>query len=489
MWAVLRNSDEGSTRTDRHFRYPGVLALPLANRSGGDRLLSGSVPLRPAPTANSGLRASPFSPKAVPGASPQGTFLFSVMRNQLVGNSLYLMLNSILQAGAGFIFWIISTHLFSVASVGLATSLVSAASVIAFAGLLGLNSTMVRFLPSARDRDVFITSALAIVALFASLFALLYVLAIPAVAPRLSFVTHDPLMGAGFVLLTVAGAVNVLTDSIFIGQRQARFNAVIDGGIGGITKVLASLLVAGAGAYGLFAASSIGYAVAAVVSLIVLTYSDHFRPSLRKSAQVLRPLMRFSGANYIGSLLTLLPTFIVPLILLDRIGTHATAYYYIAFQIVSLLYAAVYAVEQSFLSEGSHDDVELRSIMRRSWRLLAVICIPASLLLAVISHWLLLVFGRSYSANGTQALVVLSISGLPFGAFYWLMTVLRLTGQLGSIVASNLVFAVSTCGLAWFFAPWGLSFVVLAWPIGLTAAALTAAVPVWTWSRRHPMTV
>ena len=405
-------------------------------------------------------------------------------RNHLVSNSLYLLVNSGLQAGAGFVFWIISTHLFSVANVGLATSLVSAAGVIAFVALLGFNSTMVRYLPAASNRNVFITSALTIVAVGAAVFSLLYVLIIPFVAPRLAFVTHKPILALGFVLLTTIGALNLLTDSIFIGLRQARYNVLVDGGIGGITKIVASVVVAGAGAYGLFFAASVGYAAAAVASLILIAADDHFRPSLRGASQVLKPLLRFSGANYIGNLLTLLPTFIVPLVVLDRIGVHATAYYYIAYQVVSLLYAAVFAVEQTFLAEGSHDDVDLRQIMRRSWRLLAAFCVPASLLLAVSGHWILLLFGRSYSANGTVILIVLAASALPLGALNWLLTVLRLTGQLGAIVTANVVFAAMTCGLAWILAPRGLSTLVLAWPIGLTAAAGAAGIAVWRWSRR-----
>jgi O-antigen/teichoic acid export membrane protein len=297
-------------------------------------------------------------------------------------------------------------------------------------------------------------------------------------------VTHTPLLALGFILLTIIGALNLLTDSVFIGLRQARYNVLVDGGIGGATKIVASLVVAGAGAYGLFFAASIGYAAAAVGSLVLLVVANHFHPSLRGASQVLRPLLRFSGANYVGNILTQLPTVVVPLIVLDRVGVHDAAYYYIAYQVVSLLYAAVFSVEQTFLAEGSHDDVDLRQIMRRSWRLLAAFCVPASLLLAVAGHWLLLLFGGRYSANGTVILIIFSAAALPLGAFNWLLTVLRLTGQLGAIVFANVVFATVTCGLAWALAPKGLSTLVLAWPIGFTLAAGCAGIAVWRWSRR-----
>jgi O-antigen/teichoic acid export membrane protein len=294
-------------------------------------------------------------------------------------------------------------------------------------------------------------------------------------------------MVVGVVLLGgVFGPINLITDSIFIGLRQARFNAIVDGGIGGAVKIVAALLVAGAGAYGLFVASAIGYAAAALASLVLLVAVNRFRPSLRGARDVLRPLMRFSAANYAGSLLTLLPTFLIPLIVLDRIGVHASAYYYVAFQMVSLLFAGVFAVEQAFLSEGSHEEVELRAVMRRSWRLLVLFCLPATVVLALGARWLLLLFGQDYSTHGTDVLIVLATAALPFGAFNWLLTVLRLIGRLGFIVAGNLIYALLTCGLAWALAPRGLVALSVAWPVGLTTAVVVMAVPVWRWARaRH----
>jgi O-antigen/teichoic acid export membrane protein len=396
-------------------------------------------------------------------------------------------LNSGLQAGAGFVFWIISTHVFSVSDVGLATSLVSAAAIIAFLALLGLNSTVVRYLPGSDNPNALITSTLLLVAICGAIIATVYILIIPEVSPHLAFVTHRPALAVGFVGLAAAGTLNLLTDSIFIGLRKARYNALVDGGFGGATKIGAALAVAGSGAYGLFFASSIGYVVAALASLALITSGKSFRPSLRGSGRVLKPLLRFSGANYVGNMLTLLPTYVVPLIVLDRIGVRAAAYYYIAYQLVGLLFAGVFAVEQSFLAEGSQNDVEMRAMMRRSWRLLSALCLPSSLALAFGAHWLLLLFGGQYSRKGTEILVVLALAVLPLGAFYWLLTVLRLTGQLSAIVIANVVFAGVTCGSAWALAPRGISVVVFAWPIGLCAAAATAAIPVYRWSHwgRH----
>ena len=183
----------------------------------------------------------------VPVAQERPSWTTRWRQNHLVRNSIYLMLNSGLQAAAGFVFWIISARLFSVTDVGLATALFSVLGVTAFAALLGLNSTVVRYLPQSSNPNVLMTASMAIVAAFGAVLTLVYLAILPVVSPKLTFVVHDPAMAAGVVILGgIFGPLNLITDSIFIGLRQAKFNALVDGGIGGIVKIGAAVAVAGA---------------------------------------------------------------------------------------------------------------------------------------------------------------------------------------------------------------------------------------------------
>src|SRR6266567_3371482 len=84
--------------------------------------------------------------------------------DRLVRNSLYLVLSSGLQAAFGFGFWVITARLFSTTDLGISSSLISAATVISFISILGLNSTFVRYLPTASDSNALITIGLILVA-------------------------------------------------------------------------------------------------------------------------------------------------------------------------------------------------------------------------------------------------------------------------------------------------------------------------------------
>jgi O-antigen/teichoic acid export membrane protein len=410
----------------------------------------------------------------LPGA--RGNAALYLRADHMVRNSLYLILSSGLQAALGFAFWIITARLFSPADVGKASSLISATTVIAYLALLGLNSTLVRHLPTAPDRSALITAGLVLVAACGAAIGLIYVLLIPVLAPRLAFVQHRPALAAGFVVLTAAAAVNLITDSVFVASRKAGYSALTDGGVGGIAKVVSVLLLAGTGSYGLFCASVGGFAAAALASLVLMTTALRWRPSVRKPLGMLRPLLRFSGANYAGNVLNLLPPLVVPLIVLDRLGASSAAYYFVGFQVATLLYATAYAVEQTFLAEGSQADADWPELRRRSLRVLMALCLPACLVLVAAARWVLLAFGTGYSQHGTASLTLLAVAAIPIAADNWLWTVLRLSGRLRLLVVSNGTYAVAICGLAWLLAPHGLAALAAAWPAGgLLAAAVAAA--------------
>ena len=83
-------------------------------------------------------------------------------------------------------------RLFSVSEVGLATALFSAMGIVAFASLLGLNSTVVRHLPRSSERNVLITAAMTLVSGCGVFLAVCYLALIPVVSPKLDFVSTVP---------------------------------------------------------------------------------------------------------------------------------------------------------------------------------------------------------------------------------------------------------------------------------------------------------
>jgi O-antigen/teichoic acid export membrane protein len=396
--------------------------------------------------------------------------------DNLVRNSLYLMLNFTIQGVLGFAFWVVIARIYSTTDVGIASSLISATALIAYFALLGLNSTLVRYLPTARQSGALISGALLLVGGCAALIGLVYVLLTPVLAPRLAFVEGHLALAVGFVLLAATTAINLLTDAVFIARRKAGLCVVTDGAIGGLSKIFLGILFAGTGAYGLFSASAGGFAVAAIASIVAMLAVLQWRPSFREPFRALRPLLKFSGANYVANAMSLLPSIAVPLIILDRLGARPAAYYYIAYQMGNLLFAAVYSVEQAFLAEGSQANADWREVRRRSWRFGIVLFLPASVMVVVASHWILLAFGPAYSRYGSGSLKLLALAVIPIAICNWSWTVLRLLNRLRALVMCTTVWAMLVCGLAWVLAPHGLTVLTVAWPVGCSIGAVLSLV-------------
>jgi O-antigen/teichoic acid export membrane protein len=410
------------------------------------------------------------------GAGPVRSLLSRLRTDHLVRNSLYLMVSTGIQGALGFAFWVVIARLFSAEDVGKASSLISATTLLSFFALFGLNTTLMRFLPTARNKGALVTASFVMVGVIACVIAIGYAMLTPFFAPKLDFVAHSPLMAAGFAVLTATATVNVLTDSVFMASRKAEFCAVTDGLVGGGSRIVFGVILAGTGAYGLYFASVGGSAAAAVASIILIIIIFRWRPSLANPLQTLRPLLKFSGANYVANSLNLLPGVVVPLIVLDRLGAKAAGHYFLAFQMATILFTAAAAVELSFMAEGSQAGANWRAIRRRSRRLAIKLFVPAGLVTALGAHWILLAFGTAYSLSGTGSLEVLAAAVLPVAACNWGWTMLRLAGRLRALVACTAVYSGAICGSAWILAPHGLTALSSAWLVGSVVGAAVSSI-------------
>jgi O-antigen/teichoic acid export membrane protein len=404
-------------------------------------------------------------------------FWRSARQDELLVNSLYLMLSSASTAALGFVFWIVVARLYSATSVGLATSLLSATTVISMLSLLGFGSSFVRFLPKSVNRDREISTGLLAAGATAVVGAVIYVALIPEIASKLDFVRHSGWETLGFIAMTGFAAVNLLTDSVFVAYRAARFNFYIDGLFQSSSKLVLLIVFTGSGAFGIFSAGGVASTLAVLASLWFLVRRFEYRPKLVIDRAAVGEAFHFTAASYVASVFNLLPILVVPVLVLGKLDSADAGYYFIAFQIASLLSGVAFAVTQSLLAEVGHAETSLRTLAVRSARILAITIIPPALVLAAGGKWLLLVFGSDYAENAWQALLVLSLSAPAVAAYGWTVTLLKATGQLKAMIACNVVYAIVTISLTAALAGNGLVWVALAWLAGNIAATLTAGVP------------
>ncbi len=412
-------------------------------------------------------------------SAPVGTGATPRRVDHLVGNALWIVITTFTQGALGFIFWILCAHLYSTSEIGIGTTLITATYMISFFSLLGFNNSFVRFLPTSKDRSAEVNSGVLIVFVMATALACIYVALLPVVAPRLDFVSSSVIYFVAFAILNAFAAVNLVTDAVFIALRSAKYNFVVDGLLVGGTKLIVPALVVGVGAFGIFLSYGVAAFAGVILSLILMVRYLSYRPSIQIRVSAVRKVMAFSAANYLANVFDLLPVLVLPLLIVDRIGTASAGYYFIAFQIANLLFAVGYAVSQSLNAEGSYGDQALSALVRRIGTLAAVTVIPAAAIVAFGSKLILGVFGASYSVHARGALIFFAIAAPLVVALGINTALLRITKQTLGLVLANLTYAVVIIGLAFAWVDRGITWVGMAWLLGTLSACVVSGIFLW----------
>lgn len=396
------------------------------------------------------------------------------LNDDLFRNSIYLMATTLVMSALGFFFWLICAHIFTPGQIGVGTALISAMTLISFMSLLGFNSTFVRILPNSQDRDKEINTGSTLVISTAAILAIVYVWLVPFIAPKLGIIHENFWYAAGFVIAVSLSSINSLTDSIFIAYRSAQYNLITDGFITSGVKLFLPLIFIGLGAYGVFAAAGLGVSMGMVASILFLVIKFNYKPQIRIDILTLKKVFNYSFANYIANFLNIVPTLILPIIVIDHLGAPTAAYYYLAFTVIGLLNAIGISISQSLFAEGSRDEFALRSLVKKSAITLVVIMIPAAFIFAIFGPFILGFFGKSYSEGGAGVIVLLALAAPITAAYAFGTVLLRIAHQVYSLVLVNIVYAAIISGLAFLWVDKGLSWVAIAWIVGNLIATILA---------------
>lgn len=400
--------------------------------------------------------------------------LRQTLRSPLHANSLYLMLNSGVNAGFGLIFWLVAARLYSTEDVGLGSALISAAILLSFIASLGLGYGLIRFLPSAGERrQAIINSSLMLVALASLVVSIIFLAGLPLWSPAFLPVRSNPVFLAAFIGFVVVWTVYSLIDNVFLSFRRAEF--ILAKGVifnlGRVAAVAALALVFRM--FGIFTACAIAALVTLVVSLGFLRrLLPGYRPRGALQRQVSNEMFHFSFTNYVSSGLLNAPQWVLPIMVVNLLGATANAYFYIAWGVVNLLFAIPGATSMSLFAEGSHQTEHLRRDLLRSLKLTAVLLIPAMLIILAIGDKILLLFGSEYSMGGAHLFWFLVPSALPMSVNVLYLGVARVLKRLKDIALVAGCIAVGTLTLSYFLLPHlGISGAAVAW---LTAQSLVA---------------
>ena len=375
------------------------------------------------------------------------TLIEHFMSDSLYRNSLYLFTTNASLAATGFLFWAIAARSFSAHDVGLVSTIITAATFIASAGLFGLDHTLIHYLAKHKAKAAtIIDTAFSVVTLGAIAFSVGYLLIVPAIAPELAFILSSPLWTVAFVGLMIATTWNNTLGSIFIAFRAAQL-ILIAGLLFGIGRIVLLAMLSSGGLASLFNAHFISFSTGVIAGLIGLFLAKKyvFKPHL--SHEIIRLIRGYSLKTYIASLLASLPPLLTPLLVIAILGPSEAAYYNMPLLMTGLLIIIPMATSQSLFAEGIHEERELKKHCIRSVRLIYTLLVPAIAVVIVGGHFILNIFGTQYADYGYALLIFLSLATLFKAGSFPLIAILRILGDVKEIIITTFVYVacLTTC--------------------------------------------
>jgi O-antigen/teichoic acid export membrane protein len=416
-----------------------------------------------------------------------------VTGNSLRLNSLWLMAGTVVSMGLGYAFWLIAARLFPASAVGLATGLVSLMTITSLATNIG-GSAMIHLLPQRETTEAWsrTLSAGVIAACAASTLAALAVLpVVPLLSHNLADVQR-PEVAALYVVGTALFTFSTVLDFMFIAERQSSLLTVRAAVFGASRIVIVAIPLAAAAFHRSATLIFASWVLATLISCLVGGWM--VRRNVRRDARLclagvwseLRLIVRSLAGNYFITLGNVLPTYLLPIVVITRLSKADSAYFYIAWMVGGVFFMISSTTGSSLFAEGSHDAQALRAKVLASARFTAALVTPAILFAALFGHEILALFGPDYARRGYTLLLILALSAIPDAITNLYLPVLRVRNRLRAGATVTVGMALFSVVVGWIVAPdLGLAGIGGAWGVGQALGGAWVAWDVLR-SRRRP---
>ena len=335
------------------------------------------------------------------------TKLKSLYTDPLYRNSLALMFNSAIGAFFGLLFWIVAARTMPAKDLGLATAVISAATLIVGLSKLGFDEGFIRYLPESKNRNGLYSTIVMVTLAFALVLAAVFMLGINVFSPALSFIRDGWFLPVFFAYIAVTSMYSI-QNIAFISIRRADISLIQNLLLGVRIPIL--LIIAGMGVFGVFSSLGIAYLMTFGFGIFVLrryglSFTRNFDiPSIRN-------ILKFSLGNYSAGIFMMAPITIIPIMIVNTIGAEAGAYYYVAYSVALLLFMVPNAVSTSLFVEGSHN-LPLKKNVLKSVKLILMLLVPAVIMIFLLGDRILLLFNKEYSEQSFELLQLLAVSSI-----------------------------------------------------------------------------
>ena len=375
----------------------------------------------------------------------------------LYRNSAFFGISRVMNSSIGLIFWIIAAKYYPAASVGIAVALISSVGLITTFSRFGFDFSIIRFMP-VKDKNAVFSTCLSITAIASIIISSAYLLLVDYISPAISFIRDYAFI---FVLFAFFSSTLMTSANTFLSLKRGDYylaQNVMDA-----LRIPALIPLAVLGPMGIFLSAAIAIFASSLVAFYLIFRVIKLK--FKFSREFLRDTSRLSSINYISDLFYDTPTLILPLMILNLLGSQEVAQYYIAMAIGNIILLIPVSVSVCFFVEGSHG-TDMKKELFRALKFIYILLVPAVICIYFFGGFVLQSFGSVY-AQSLDLLRIYSLSSFFVAIFLMSISILNVNLMVGRNVKLSIIRFVILLGLNYvFILNFGLIGVGYAWLVG-----------------------
>ncbi len=389
------------------------------------------------------------------------------VRDPFYSNSLFLMLSSAVAAIIGLTFWIVAGQFYSKADIGIMTVAISISGLISTISKLGLDQSLIRFIPEGDKSSLFSTFIIITTALstfFSACAILIGLIWVDTTIP-----TNNLLLLIPLIILTT-----ISTDicSAFTALRVSKYNVIHNILLSSRLALIIPLSLLGSN--GMLLSFIGAYLISIVISAPFLIKQGIALTNINNS--FLKKSLNFSIGSYASGLLQVAPNLIMPMLVFATLGASSAADFYIVFSFISMLSIIPAACNTSLFVEGSHGASLLSSVKKTILTMIALLTLASATIFFFGDIFLGLV-GKDYTMSGLGLLRLMAMSSFPVAIFGTCIAILKTKNRLRPLIllsGGNCITLLSSSYMLSLYV--GLNGIGYAW---IMSHAISSIVGIW----------
>lgn len=364
---------------------------------------------------------------------------------KLFTNSAFLIANTVVGSVLGFLFWTLSARIYDPTELGLGAAYISAMTLLAKLGEMGLGTTVVRFLPLMKEKQkTFINSCLVTITTSTLFLVVIFIVALSSGYSDMGTLTESTWHITLFIGATLSFRIAEFMDQLYIAFEATNFMLARNLFANLLRIALLIALGQSVGALGLLlafgAAALVTFGLSAMVFVPQILPSYRVRPEF--SWSLLSEKMSYSFANHFAQLLWYTLPLVYPLLVITLLGAEANAYFYVCWMIANILFILPTAISTTtfafYANRMEMDD-------RYFWRIMLItfsLLIPVVVIAALLSSVFLNFFGEEYVKAGDGLLILMLVSALPYTINTFIISFYRIRNNIRDMVVVSTLIAL-----------------------------------------------